>query len=166
MAAGSVTTPNEAATEARVRERTMGTRRARMLRGMAWMVGLSVLAVLVTMYNRDVQALARDEKRMAFWRDHLAGLHERGGAAPLDLPLPPGDRQGTRDAFQYNYFYVRDAANHGRGAVAYRKEFLELFLRRSGRHVLVFDGDHFQIEWLRGELDSPQAEAMGIRKQD
>lgn len=163
MTASTAPANIESSPAARVRQRRVDTRRARMLRGLGWMISLSVLAVVVTMYNRDVQAVAGDEKRMAFWRDHLARLHENGGMSPLELPLPPGDRPPMREVFAYNVFYVREAANMGRSAVVYRKGSLPMFLRQSGRHVLVFDGTEFSIEWLRGSLTQARAAELGIR---
>ncbi|MDX2199833.1 MAG: hypothetical protein SF069_12795 [Phycisphaerae bacterium] len=134
----------------------------RLLRGAVLFVISLAVVLLVSMYNRDTLEVQADEARMRFWQQRFTAIQAQNDLAPMVLPLPPGQAPSLLDGFVYTRWFDLVALNRGGTAVVYRREPLRFFLRPAGRHIVVFDGRKFRIEWVAERDFAERAGAYGI----
>jgi hypothetical protein len=147
--------------------RTMSQRRRRVWINVAVFVLVTTVMVLLSMAQRDYQSVRDCWKRMNGTGQELQKLLSRGEAAPLLLPLPQprelpanasqAERDRRDDEFllmRQHYFYN---AHYGRPQAQQRQRPVgvcccaalhHLYLRTNGRHVIVFDGQRYELRWL------------------
>jgi len=164
MALRTAATATRSAAE-RATQRVVSERRWRVWSNLTTFVAISVVMVLLSMALRDHQSIDSCYRRLSYTSADLQKRLARGEVAPFTLPLPSspestaaalpdlGRRSATddptpREHYYYNTFYARQQAGSGDVGVCCCKAPHDLFLRSDGRHVLVFDGQHYALRWL------------------
>ena len=135
----------------RAAARTMRTRRRRIIRNLGAFVLAVVVMVMLSLAHRDNQAVRSNRDALG----HLPAAFEDAlahGGLPRKLPPPPGvspdEATHWRDRLLYLRGNVTKLGRHERVAVAYMDRPLSLFLRADGRHLVLFDGEHFERVWM------------------
>jgi len=175
-----VTTSNPPATEAidtlsrRVALETLRQRRRQVLRSVLMIVAISVLMVLVVLWNRDEAVVRSCAARMAALRDEFQRRHDQGLLPPPVLPVPSegADVAAHRRLVLELQHHVYYEALFSRSGSARREVGVccchvphDRLIGPTGRHVLVFDTQtgRYTVEWVR-ESDFPRRAAeLGLR---
>jgi hypothetical protein len=157
--------------------RTMSQRRRRVWINVSAFALLTGLMVLLSMAQRDEQAVRSCHDRLAFAADELQNRLSRGVTAVDNLPLPgstgvakvaTGQPRNEDEAFEnrVHYFYNADwwRGRHRRRVVGVCSCAAphQLFLRPDGRHVIVFDGQRYELRWMTESEFARQAPEFGL----
>ena len=167
----------------------MSERRWRVLLNVTVFVAATGAMVLLSMSHRDAQAVQTCREQMDYTCQELQKLLETGQVAPrsLPLPLPPEPGEGAsaaekekwqsetlaaREHYFYNSQYATTRSGGQTVGVCCCKNTHHLFLRANGRHVVVFDGQKYEVRWLTEaelrqqaaswNLTSAQITALGL----
>jgi len=147
--------------EERVSLRTLYERRWRFWRRLWLMIVGTITIVVLALAQRDTQRIRWHEREMARIAEALRGAIEEKGAAPEVLSLARSDSEvATRYLFNVNY--RQHAERRGRSAVCAMRGSIPLFLRPSGRYLILFDGHRFTVEWMSEARFAEQSEALGL----
>ena len=158
--------------------RTMRERRRRVWRNVGVFLLVTSLMVVVSMAHRDHQAVRGCRERMTFARDRFQELLGTVEPAPDQLPLPgleaddptdvtrtPGEDQVLFDLrmnYLYNSDYWRQARRRRPVGVCCNREPHRLYLQANGRHVIVFDGDKYELLWMTEPEFRERAAELGF----
>lgn len=166
----------------RAARRTLLQRRRRVWRSLVLFVVVTAVMVLVSMAQRDYQSVRTCRQRLEYTCAELQKLLERGDKAPQSLPLPRADggRESAgvnggvdddayftlRARYFYNARYGRAAAREKRVGVCCCEQPHRLYLRADGRHVIVFDGQRYDLIWMAEQEFRRQAAELGLHVPD
>jgi len=155
----------------------MSVRRRRVWRSLAVFVIVTAAMVVLSMAQRDYQAVQACRDRLEFTRGQLQELLAHGTVAPLELPMPghsteaggtPAPRKPAEDPFVarahyfYNARYARQPDRKDPVGVCCCEAPHHLYLRPDGRHVIVFDGQRYSLGWLSEAEFQRRASALKL----
>ena len=130
-----------------VQQRVRRERNARLLRGIGLTVLVTVVMVMLAISNRDQQAYKRSSQSM----QELVALLENQPGVRIRLP-------NSKWVFNTRF---RDLANErGKGGVCARP--VDLFLWPDGWHVVVLDGETYEVLWMNADDFEAAAPDLGL----
>jgi hypothetical protein len=158
----------------------MAERRWRVWINICVFVLATALILVLSMAQRDHQSVQTCFERMDYIRQQLEGLLGKGEVAPRHLPLPeveppPSDASldereryeeevlSRREHYFYNTRYGAAAATpDAPTGVCCCKAPHRLYLREDGRHVIIFDGEQYELIWLTESEFRRREKALGF----
>ncbi|MFH1746493.1 MAG: hypothetical protein ABIG44_05545 [Planctomycetota bacterium] len=165
----------------RAARRRMTERRRRVWLNLLLFGVVLVVAVLLSMAQRDHQSVRSCDQRLTVTCQELQKMLAQGKVAPKNLPLPlPGSEYGDamlseeeaaaddeaffvmRAHYFYNAHYARQSASGQRVGVCCCANAHALYLREDGRHVVLFDGENYELVWMTEEEYQRQAAELGL----
>jgi hypothetical protein len=138
---------DEAILSERVRQRTMAARRRRFVRSALLFLGLAAAMVVVSLLHRDAQAVRHCRDRLEYAVRQFSADY-KGRTLPLLLPHRPEEGKWVRNHYDYRWKNDQHFGPDRRVGVCCCKRAHRFFMRADGRHVLLFDGQDFQIVWM------------------
>lgn len=141
--------------------RLAASRRRRILIGLLAVVGVTGVMVMLSLVTRDLSDLRRCRSQLEFVRDRL-GIPSETNLLPFVLPQPEDPR--TALAGHYRYMPSNATLPHASSgvAVACCAKPHSMFIRESGRHVLVLEGSRYEIRWLTEAEFAATAQKLGV----
>lgn len=138
----------------------MSLRRRRVLRTVLTLSGILVVMVLITMATRDAQNvnLCRVQVDVAIDAFNRVGT----GDLPLLLPKSAAGPASVRDHYAYTPTNTALIEKIRPVAVCVCAHPHPLFLRAQGRHLILFDGSCYYVEWITERELQPRAERLGL----
>lgn len=146
----------------RVRARTADERSRRLLLRGVMIVLIAAAMLFASLANREQQARRGSARLAEAIAAELQVAFHTSQDPPLELPDLGERHRGYRDLFLFNFFYADDAKRQGVSGVCAPREPLSLLLREDGRHVVVFAGDRYRVEWLTEAQFRKQAPGLGF----
>ncbi len=146
--------------------RTLGQRRRRVWRSVLLVVLLTLVMVMLSVMNRDQQAIDSCRERMEYAVREFQRQFDEHGISPTALPLPqdtPDAAARMREHVLYNYLYTESALTEV-GVCCCRYPHSRLF-QPAGRHVITFnvrDG-RYLLRWVKEEEFRQKADDLGLR---
>lgn len=151
--------PNASPRPAKGRVRML-RRRRRVLMGLLWIAVPTVGMVLLSMAQRDAQAVQRDADITGFVTERLNAEFQRR-RLPWTLSLPDAEElagdetrerllrrvERHRPTYRYASDNFRKSSAEQPRAIFYRETPLRLFLGSNGRHVVEYDGSEYVARW-------------------
>lgn len=143
--------------------RTMAARRRATRRRLVTTVVVGVAMVLMVMATRDNQSV----RRCRASADYAAGVFRAELARHQPLPLSfPRSREGQvmpREHYHYSPLNASLIALRRPIGICYCEDRHNLFLQADGRHVLLFDGERIDVQWVTESEFRAQADAWGFQ---
>lgn len=178
----SVATQTAKSVADRATRRIMSQRRRRVWFNVAVFVLVTAVMVVLSMAHRDHQSVRSCERRLEFARQELQKLlDDHGRVAPGSLPLEgwkevkemwepssPAEQEmhdeyySRREHYYYNSRYGRQLARRAPIGVCCCADQHRLYLRADGRHVIVFDGQRYELRWMTEREFHEQATALEL----
>lgn len=147
---------------ARVEERVMYTRRRRVLRGSALIVGITGLMVYLAVGQRDREAERGGLDTANRIARGLREVHARDQFLPLQIPESVLRQGVERGQWTFNVTYPEQVVKSGRSGVCCTNPPIDLFLQDDVRFVVVFDGRDFIVQRLSEPQFREQAASLGF----
>lgn len=139
------------------------SRSRRVRRALLTIVTVSAGLICVMVLQRDVQDQRHCHERIAFALEALEEIHAGGHAAPIVLPQPPQPVPVVfTPHFRYDPFFEQLARFKTPVAVAWCENPHQRVWLENGRHLLEYDGQHYQVRWLAEPDFLAYAKAAGI----
>lgn len=159
--------------------RAMAERRWRVWINVAAFVLATALILVLSMAQRDHESVQKCHERMDYARQQLQDLLAQGQLVPLRLPLPEGeqlpadaspaereqreeDALSRREHYFYNMRYARSLGRSTPVGVCCCKYPHRLYLHQDGRHVIIFDGEQYELVWLTETEFRRQEKTLGF----
>lgn len=137
-------------------------RNHRFLRGILMVILVSVGMIVLAISNRDTQAVKTSANIARALADALQQSYDHNGRAARRLPNITLGSRYIRDVVTFNVYYPDQIRTARRVGVCCSKRPLELYLRPSGRHVVLFDGEHYSVEWMPESEFQQRAFGLGL----
>ena len=148
----------------RARASTLARRRKRLAWRIILFTIITAAMIFVAVINRDTMEL-RDQRRIA---QRIAEAYERKtaerGSPPLTFPYDavPEDDELPFDLFYPNIFYAAQASESSPSGVCCLKKPVNFYVRTTGRTVVLYDGAHFDAQWMTEDDFRKKAQALGF----
>ena len=176
MTDGNPTTAGGSLAE-RAGQRTLRERRRRVWRNVALMVVVTIGMVVLTLLNRDAQALRSCRDHMEYAVGVFQERHDKDEPPLSLLPLPeqagrgdPAERQllAWRDHTHYNALYFARAGISREVGVCCCLHPHSRFFQPAGRYVVVLDAARgkYELRWMNEDEFRRRAGDLGLRVPD
>jgi len=161
----------------RVALETLRQRRRQVRRSVLVILAISLLMVLVVLWNRDEAVVRSCAARMAALRDEFQSRHDQGQLPPPVLPLPAeGADVAThrrlvvelQNHVYYDALFSRSGSARREVGVCCCRAPHDRLIGPTGRHVLVFDTQtgRYAVQWVRESDFARRAAELGLRVPD
>ena len=152
----------------RVARRTLAQRRRRVLASALTVILITLVMLLLTILNRDEQAVRACRERMEQALVTFQQHHEEWLRDPLKFPLPSVEAQlgdVWREHVLDNWRYTEQAAAADDVGVCCCERPHSRLFRPSGRHVIVFNvpGQKYGLRWMDEDDFVRRADELGFR---
>jgi hypothetical protein len=162
------TLSNPSVASERVALRTLGERRRRVLRSLLFVVAIMLVVIVVTVANRDQQAIDGCKRQMEYAVATLRADHSEWLRDPQKFPLPRiadhlGD--GWREHVLDNWRFTEQAAFAREvGVCCCERAHSPLFLA-PGRQVIIYHvgKQEYELKWMTEGEFARRAEELGLR---
>jgi hypothetical protein len=159
---------NPSVTSDRVALRTLGERRRRVLRNVLFVVVVSLVMLVLTVANRDQQAIDGCKERMEYAVKTLREHHREWLRDPQKFALPLIEAH-LGDTWRYhvldNWRFTEQAAFAREvGVCCCERPHSPLFLA-AGRHVIIYHvaEQEYELKWMTEREFARRAEELGLR---
>lgn len=162
MQASDHITERPSGVTSKVQLRTFLSRRGRLIRQVSLYLVITMAMLLAAIANRDSQAIRNSAARAQRIADALQREFDELHAPPLHLPSlgPSSGVLPTR--YLFNFAYPRMQSVRGVVGVTCPREPTRLFVRADGRHVVLFDGTRYSVQWVRQDEFAASAARWGL----
>ncbi len=141
----------------RARVYTLVQRRKRLWRRLAVFVVVAVVMILAALHNRDTQQLRVERKKGRVVATVLQEEYSSRLGPPLMFPSTQ-ELSKERKRYYFNMFYD----SQGKVGVCCLKKPVRFFVRTDGRIVILFDGEHFNSQWMPESEFRTKAKDLGF----
>lgn len=154
--------PDAASVTQRVQERVARERRQRFVRHMVFFVIVTAAMVFAIVAQRDARTVRQFQDDASEIARQLQQQLERSGEAPAGLATTDPRLRRVLAAYRFNPGYAVRARADRPAAVYVLGRPIDLFLRPSGRPVVLFDGKRFIARWFDEDELRARADELGI----
>lgn len=156
------------ATSGAIASRVMMQRRRRVIRSALTVLGVTVVMLVLTIMNRDQQAVESCRHRMETAQETLQEQHQEWLRDPQKFPLRAVAAQlgdVWREHVLDNWRFSEQAAFARRVGVCCCERPHSRLFRPAGRHVIIFHGGEHRYEliWMNEGEFAEQAEQLGLQ---
>ncbi|MBU0640499.1 MAG: hypothetical protein KKB50_16675 [Planctomycetes bacterium] len=148
----------------RATRRTLSHRRWRVWRMIAIFVIATATMITLSMANRDAQSVRTCQTNLRYALDVFRSEH-KGKPLPWTLPMPHAERDLLRSHYRYAPQNANLLDTYSPVGICWCDQPHHLFLRPSGRHLLLFDGEEYEIRWMSEAEFRTNAARFGLNIQ-
>lgn len=154
--------PDPRALSQQIQLRLRRERNRRLLRGVLVLVVVTGLLIVLAITNRDRQAIRHSHRVGIRLTRAFQAEFDRTGIAPRRLPPVNLRARHIRDAVIFNVYYPDQIRTARVVGVCCNRSPVSMYLDPPGRHVVLFDGREFQLEWMLETEFRERAYALGF----
>lgn len=159
---------NETRVEPRQRAllETMRRRRRRIIQHVALYIFATAVIIVLAMLQRDSAAIGRSKQYMEHVRDGLAEAYTEGHL-PTELPAPSGIEDDEVENWRGKHLYLPNNVArlyaHDEVVICCSDPPVRMYLQQEGRHVVLFDGEQFELVWMSDREFRRRAEDLAVK---
>jgi hypothetical protein len=137
-------------------------RNRRFLRGVVVVILVTLGMVALAISNRDTQALKNSARVAQALADEFQSAFDREGGAPRQLPAIQLSNRYIRDVITFNVQYPDQIRTSRRVGVCCSKRSIDMYLHAPGRHLVLFDGERYFVQWVTENEFQQRAFSLGL----
>ena len=137
-------------------------RNRRFLRGIVVVILVTLAMVALAISNRDTQALKSSARVAQGLAKEFQKAFDHDGRAPRHLPAIQLNNRYIRDVIKFNVNYSDQIRTSRRVGVFCSKHSIDMYLRFPGRHLVLFDGEKYFVEWQTESEFQQRAFSLGL----